>query len=138
MMSKPSFEIIRCDRCINIKLSGVWNSSVDLEYLSELGRVMQQMRQSTWVIIADLRDWHIEEDTAQRNTRYSLHLDRRNQIGECWLVRNQLQAQHLDPFFAELEFTPQRVLNQTELDAWCKPLNIHLPSSIIQKLYTPA
>lgn len=136
-MSKPSFEINRFDRLIAIQLKGQWHSAIDLEYLSELGQVMQRMRQSTWAIVADFRDWYIDDEIAQLNTHYSLHLDRRNQISECWIVRNSSQAEHLDPFFKDLDFKPQRVLDQPQLKTWGKQTGIDLTPSF-EDFFFPA
>lgn len=132
-MKKPSFTINRTARLITIQLNGDWNSSIDLEYLSELANTMNQMRQGTWAIVADLRNWYIDADTAQQNSNYSLQLDRRNQIAEAWLLRDPEQAMHLDDYFDALNFSPVRVTELDKLQAWASEHNIELPIDLLSK-----
>lgn len=129
-MKKPSFTINRTTRLITIRLDGEWNSAIDLEYLSELASTMQQMRQGTWAIVVDIRSWYIDPDTAKQNTNYSLHLDRRNQLAEVWIVREHNQAKHLDVFFDPLNFTPARVTSRQELEQWATDNHIELPEDL--------
>jgi hypothetical protein len=91
---------------------------------------MQRMRQTTWGIVVDLREWYIDPNTAKSNTNYSLHFDRRNQIAECWIVREENQAPHLDPFFEDTEFKPRRVFTLEELESWAAEVNFYVPESI--------
>lgn len=131
-MNRPNFQIERFDTVIAAKLNGQWNSAIDLKYLSELGAAMQRMRQNTWVIIVDLRDWYVEDTERTKNTNYSLHLDRRNQIGECWIVREQSQAKHLDPFFETLEFKPKRVISSQDMQLWAEKMSVQIPESVLE------
>ena len=119
-MQSPSFTINRFERIIAVRLVGVWDQSIDLRYLSQLGEVMQRMRQSTWGVIVDFRQWHVSSGVIAQNVNYSLHFDRRNQTGECWLTTDDAQTKHLEMFFENLHFSPQRVADEEGVYAWAE------------------
>ncbi|MBT0586277.1 hypothetical protein [Alteromonas oceanisediminis] len=122
-MSAPSFTINRFDNIIAVRLTGDWNQAIDLRYLSELGVVMQRMRQSTWGVLVDFRQWTVGPAVIAQNVNYSLHFDRRNQTSECWLVNDDAQARHLEFFFKDLPFSPHRVKTQQDALTWARDNN---------------
>lgn len=105
---------------IYVRLSGQWTTAIDLAYLSELIENIRAMRGQTWGLIADLREWVIAPEVAGKNSGYVIDIQRRNQIAEAWIVNHPEQGQHLEDFFNEYNFAPERVQTEDELEQWAQ------------------
>lgn len=116
--SPPAFEISSSPKLIRVRLSGQWSTLKDLEYITALGKAMEHMRKSQWIMAVDMREWLISEKVARENVKFPVILDRRNQVGEAWLVSSKEQAQHLDTFFDNQPFSPVRFTDASTFEAW--------------------
>lgn len=114
---------------MSIKLEGQWTLAADLSYLTDLSHQINLINNAPWGMLIDMREWDLDDvPTFDRSQKTSdIHLDRRNQIAECWLVRNDLQARSLITF---IEAVPglsfQRFLTKSEAMSWLKSFNLSL------------
>jgi hypothetical protein len=69
---------------------------VDLKYLLDFSIAAQAMRNRPWGILSDMRDWQANQVDI-KDRRVFDDFDRRNQIAECWIVRDDIQAEGLIP-----------------------------------------
>lgn len=95
--SEPSFSLNISNDVLWVVLEGQWNVATDLSYLTELSDNMRQIRNQPWGLVVDMRNWYIDsvEQTFAAPNSVSIDLDRRNQVLECWLVRENSQADFL-------------------------------------------
>lgn len=116
--SSPAFTINTSTRLIRVQLSGQWSTLKDLEYITALGETMEHMRKNQWIMAVDMREWQVSDKVAKENVKFPIILDRRNQIGEAWLVADLDQAKHLDTFFENQPFSPARFTDEAEFEKW--------------------
>ena len=90
----------------------------DLQYLLDFATAAQSMRNRPWGILSDMSHWPAHE-IQLKDTKLFEDFDRRNQIAECWIVRDDKQGARLIPLFKRypaIKFI--RVKTLDEARAW--------------------
>ena len=119
-MTNPTYKIqIRGDvLCANMHKET--RLDVDLQYLLDFAVAAQSLRNRPWGILSDMRDWNANA-VKLKNRSILEDFDRRNQIAECWVVRDDEQAKALIPIIqahATIKFA--RVKTFEEARTWYK------------------
>lgn len=101
MPNETRFHIEVQQRCLLVSLHGEWNLSADMRYLTELTRSIAQIQSRPWGLVVNMLDWTLasSDDLASISKDVAnVQLDRRNQVFECWVVKNDKQAIELQKF----------------------------------------
>ena len=115
---EPKFEIHVANQVIHAYLSGRWGGAVDLFYLSEMNIKMHEVRALPWAIFIDLTDCEFTEQIFNEDIRHNSGLDRRNQLIECWLLREPEQINFLERFPKEQDVTLGKFLSEEQSASW--------------------
>lgn len=98
MSDNPAFTIELSEHLVQVRLAGKWSLAQDMAYLSQLAESIDQIKAKPWGILVDMRQWQLEEVKEfgyQQKQVANVHIDRRNQLAECWIVNSPNQAQTL-------------------------------------------
>jgi len=126
MSDKPSFNIQLSTHIVQVTLRGKWSLSQDMAYLSQLAQGIDQIKAKPWGMLVDMRHWQLKQiqhfDYQQKQVA-DVHIDRRNQKAECWIVREPNQAQALLKFIdPKLAFI--RVESEQQAITWLKQFDL--------------
>ena len=94
------YQITKTGNILHVVLSGNWDLALEIKYLTELSAAIETVRHNPWGLLVDMRQWklpQISDDTIEENLA-KVHISRRNQRCECWIVRDEIQALQLQPF----------------------------------------
>lgn len=116
--SYTSYRVITTTNLIKVSLEGVWNSAIDIAYLTELSLAMRAMRTNPWGLAVDMRGWFVPEEVRRFKEKTAIHLDRRNQQAECWLVDDMAQANHLSDYIEKAGVPFKRCLDVSSANIW--------------------
>lgn len=85
---------------LNVDLFGHWNMATDISYLTDLAAAIEKIGEKPWGMLVDMRDWSLKSlpDNIFEQNVANVHLDRRFQVSECWIVEGMDQAIELLPF----------------------------------------
>lgn len=89
--------------------------------MTELSEQIYQMHRKPWGMLVNMLDWELDDvpKFSKEHNVVEVHLDRRNQIAECWVVRNSIQARSLLKFVENLPGVSfDRFLTISEAKAW--------------------
>ncbi len=127
MTDSSHFTIERHERCLFVSLKGQWDLSADMRYLTELTRYIAQIQTRPWGVVVDMLEWSlpISEQRIDRQDVANIHLDRRNQIFECWIVKDEFQALELQHFVETISHVQfNRVDNMRAAKQWITTFNL--------------
>lgn len=116
-----NFSIAVKHQLIRVDLQGDWNSQIDMEYLTELMEAIHQTKQAPWGILVDMRGWRVTDELKAFKHNNVLHLDRRNQRAECWLVEDDDQGSHLLHFINEAKMPFKKCYDIESARQWLAP-----------------
>lgn len=118
MTNPASFSIVRQNQVVWVELIGVWNPSVDLQYLTELGAVMNNMRGGPWAMVVDMRQWIVDDIYQEKGYTAEVHLNRLNQKAECWIVNAQDQGDFLVKFLEKAKMPLRKFFDEEDVHSW--------------------
>jgi hypothetical protein len=113
-MTNPYYSIEVRGDVLCAKLRKKTGLETDWKYLLDFSAAAQSMRNRPWGILSDMRDWPSDQ-TQVKDKRVLDDFDRRNQIAECWVVRDDKQAARLIPAIerhSAIKFTRVRTLDE--------------------------
>lgn len=117
-MPTPKFQITTEGAFIHVLLCGHWNLTTEGKYLNALAESFARMQGRPWGMLVDMREWKLSKNMFQSSTA-NVHLDRKGQVCECWVVSHQEQASELQPF---VEAVPnirfKRVMSEKQAQEW--------------------
>lgn len=120
----PSFQVLICNNLIKVNLEGCWDISSDLAYLNQLSAAMKQVRDKPWGLLVDMRGWRVSEEMINFKQKTIFHMDRRNQIAECWLVEDLSQGAHLIHFIEKANIPLKRCTSVSSGRTWLNQYGI--------------
>ena len=112
---------------LKVCLFGSWNLSADIQYLQGLSEHIDKVNCAPWGMLVDMRNWQLRPATDNMfgQSVANIHLDRRNQLFECWVVNTFDQASELQPF---IESVPnlrfKRFYEHEQALDWIKHFNL--------------
>lgn len=119
-MADPYYNIEVRGDVLCAKIQNKTGIETDLKFVLGLATAAQTIRNRPWGILSDMREWH-SNHTQLKDRRVFENFDRRNQIAECWIVRDENQGTALIPI---IEKRPSinfiRVKTLDEAIAWYK------------------
>lgn len=118
MPTPPSFRVITVNNLIKADIEGLWDAASDIGYLTDLSQAMSNMRNRKWGLVVDMRGWFITEEMLHFKQRTILHLDRRNQELECWIVDDMAQGKHLFHYVEKTGIPFKRALTIKSANTW--------------------
>jgi len=121
-MSKPNYSISHTRHLILISRDNEWDYSSEIAYLSELADTVERYKRRPFSIVVDMRGWHIPDEIRYGPKREDVTLDRRSQIGECWLLDTPHQADHLLRHFIGVKFHLEHVYSDNEVLRWARQM----------------
>lgn len=128
MNNRPaSFHISKHSNLIHADINGVWNITTDMDYLNELASTMQSMRGNPWAMVIDMRGWFVPEEMKRFKRKTAIHLDRRNQKLECWIVDNAEQGNHLKAFVEAANIPFKQFTDTAEAEKWLTTFHYSMP-----------
>lgn len=104
LMNSKKYQIDIVGQLIIVKLNGHWSLSADKQYLADLETSIGRVNSKPWGILVNMQGWQLKSSQVnmlQQNVA-NKHLDRSNQLCECWLVDNFMQASEIEPFVASV------------------------------------
>jgi hypothetical protein len=81
------------------KLIGKWDLSKDIRYSMEYSTIAQRLRNRPWAILCDMSQWSLSIKKPEKRSLVNT-FDRRNQIAECWVIKDEKQVVALKPYLA--------------------------------------
>lgn len=100
-MTPGAFSVIQTGDLLRVTLSGSWRLTTELAYLTEMAERIHDMivRGRPWGVLVDMLDWDGNQPQwPAASPALDVLLDRRNQVCECWIVRDHEQALALEHF----------------------------------------
>ncbi|MDF2179675.1 hypothetical protein P2G88_15600 [Aliiglaciecola sp. CAU 1673] len=100
-MKRGTFKFWQTGDLLRVKLSGAWQSNTELAYLTEFSEHIHNMviRGHPWGVLVDMLEWDGSDVRwPEHSPAAGVLLDRRNQICECWLVKDATQAVALEKY----------------------------------------
>ncbi len=128
-MANKKYHIQCVDNCFLVKKTGSWDLSTDLQYISELADALVKRQGNAFYLIVDMRGLQVPDDVKHAKQRYPVILDRRNQLGEIWLLDDPQQSSHLLTYFEHVRFELQQT---TQRDAFLQWLSARLTPRTLQ------
>ena len=125
-MDKPSYSVTSNDNLIYARLMGHWCGTVDLAYLTDLTIEMDRVRSGPWAIFIDMRYCDFTVEIYETDIRFKQALDRRNQIAECWLVKDEAQGEFLRHFVESVNIPLGRFTDEKQAIEWLKGFGFNL------------
>lgn len=128
---QPGYEIQILHNVLAVKLTGRWDLASDRDYLHDLSQAINNVNHQPWGMLVDMRDWGLQQVDSNlfSNNVANIHLDRKNQVCECWLVHHLTQGEQLVPFVATLpNLHFKRVLRPQDAQQWLSLFDLEMPS----------
>lgn len=125
--NEPQYQLQLRDNLIAASFVGRWNTAIDLAFMTELGAAMQNMRGRCWGFLVDMRLWDMPDEVVNSMQRAKVDLDRRNQVAECWLVRDGRQGYFIKPLLVELNIPLTLCYSDQEALQWLRSQDMQLP-----------
>lgn len=116
--TSPSFQVEVFDRLVYFQVRGIWTLSADLQWLTRMSEVMNNMRGAPWYVLADMRGWVLPPEVASSSLRAKHSIDRRNEQAECWWVNKEDNISQLDGFRKMLPVDVTVVTEKSEMLDW--------------------
>ena len=126
-MDNPEYNITQNDNVLYVTLKGHWDLAADKKYLSDLATYFSQVNHRPWALVVDMRNWRLKtpQDNLFQQKTANIHLDRTNQVAECWIVNAPDQASDIRTF---VESVPglrfKSVLREQEASDWLALLKL--------------
>ena len=114
----PGFDIQVTSQVIHARIQGKWGGAINLSYLSEMTVKMIEVRALPWAIFIDARQCYFTEQMFLEDIRHNSAMDRRNQLTECWLLREPDQLSFLSHFLHEKDIPLGRFTQIDEAQNW--------------------
>ncbi|MCC2607557.1 hypothetical protein [Planctobacterium marinum] len=122
----PSYQVIVKKQLIKVDLEGDWDNKSDLAYLNELALTMRNMQSAPWGLVVDMRGWVVSKETLGFKQKTAFHMDRRNQVVECWIVDNLNQGAHLIHFIEKAKIPLKRCTSVDSAQLWLNQYGFNL------------
>lgn len=130
-MAKASYALALNDNIIYVKLVGQWSGVIDLAYLTELAELMHVARAEPWAIFINMREWVHSKQAYDSDVKFTLPLDRRNQIAECWWVNSKQQGSFLSHFIEQQDIPLAKFTDIQQAQSWMKSFGFELKDEYI-------
>ena len=117
----PEYDITQHHNVLHVTLKGHWDLAADKKYLDDLAAHFNQVNDAPWALVVDMRLWRLKtpQDNLFQQKTANVHLDRTNQVAECWIVNAPDQASEIRTF---VESVPglrfKRVLREQDASDW--------------------
>ena len=134
---KAKFDIHVANQVIHAHLYGRWGGAIDLFYLSEMNVKMHEVRALPWAIFIDLTECEFTQQIFNDDIRHNSGLDRRNQLIECWLLREPEQISFLEHFPKEQDVILGKFTNEKESAAWMMKKGFVLDTDWLTEIKKP-
>lgn len=126
-MPTASFQVAKIGNVIHAVKRGRWTIATDIEFINEVASVMQTMRGNPWALVVDMRDWIVSEDIKNYKHINEVHLDRRNQKLECWLIDFPGHAAHLERYIVGTTIPFKQFTDSAEAQEWLATFGFTMP-----------
>ena len=118
VMNVNSYSIDKIDNLIVVSQSGEWNLATDIEYLAKLNDIFMSMRPHSFYVFVDMRGWQVPDSVKNTRIKETLRMDRRSQIGECWLTDNLDMSSYILTHFEQFDFELTRLTDPKKALDW--------------------
>lgn len=122
----PSYQVVVKKQLIKVDLEGDWDNKSDLAYLNDLAMAMRNMQAAPWGLVVDMRGWEVSSEILQFKQKTAFHMDRRNQVMECWIVENMDQGAHLIHFIEKAGIPLKRCTSLKSAQLWLNQYGFEL------------
>ncbi|MEW9797682.1 hypothetical protein [Alteromonas sp. CYL-A6] len=117
-MATKQYEIRKVDNCFLVRTTGDWDLQNDLSYISDLSDALKSRQGKAFYLVVDMRGLAVPDSVKNSKKNYPIHLDRRNQQGEIWLMDDFSQTEHLLIYFEKVGFELKRTTEPGEFIDW--------------------
>jgi len=117
-IAPPTYALGACSNLIYARFEGTWNVTIDLEFMTELGQQMLAMKCHHWGFLVDMRHWDMPQHVIDMMQTAKVHLNRRNQIAECWIVQHPEQGRFIEPLITQAQIPLQRCSSLSSAMQW--------------------
>ncbi len=117
-MTSSAYSIQTVKNVILVRKRSPWNTATDIAYLSDLAQEISLQKKQPFYVLVDMRSWEYPEEMRFSKVTADIHFDRRSQKGECWLLNQPNQAQHLLKYFINQHFSLVRTTEVQDVLDW--------------------
>lgn len=91
----PHYSIQALDRILYVEITGTFDMHTTILCFYKIYKGVQDIQNTRWGLFIDMRGWRMTEQSFKAGNAVELHLDRRNQVCECWFVDHPGQGNHM-------------------------------------------
>ena len=119
-MTQPTYKVELKNNIVVVNISGDWNIQADIGYLTLLDETISRVRDDKWALFADLRGWRVSDEVMNLKHNSTIHLARKNQQVECWVVDDMVQGKHIQHHIEGAGVPFYKCTNSQEAENWLR------------------
>jgi hypothetical protein len=119
-MTQPTYNVELTNNIVVVNISGDWNIQADIAYLTLLDETIARVRDDKWALFADLRGWRVSDEVMNLKHNLTIHLARKNQQAECWVVDDMDQGKHIQHHIEEAGVPLHKCTSSQEAENWLR------------------
>lgn len=134
MLKEAFFSVDVNDSVVLVRKKGVWTIVSDIAYVTELAEAFSKFKSKNFVVIVDMRGWICPTEVSTSKFKANIVLDRRAQTGECWIIDDPRDSDHLLRHVAIPSLDFLRSEDLSKVNEWL--LRQALPPHLLEEVKT--